>query len=168
LLAENPGRPVLTLLRWLSVPALALIVPWPALADPAALAVGQAWCAAVRGSDEAAAEALMTPDLKAAVARVRSADAAFRTAYPSDKPPLGDGLRLTAFPDGLESCTPEAATARSVDLVFAPGSDPAATWRGRLVLVAGPSGGLLVADVLYAPEQAVRFSDWLTEAASWK
>lgn len=110
----------------------------------------------------------MTPDLKAAVARVRAADAAFRSAYPADKPPLGDGLRLTAFPDGLEACTAEAATARSVELVFAPGSDPAATWRDRLVLAAASSGGLLVADVLYAPDQAVRFSDWLAEAASWE
>lgn len=158
----------MALLRLLLVPALMALPALPALADPAAEALGRAFCDAVRSADEPAAEALMTPDLQAAIARLRAADAEYRTAYPSDKPPLGDGLRLTAFPDGLESCMPEAATADSVDLVYAPGSDPAATWRDRLVLMAAPAGGLLVADVLYAPDQTARFSDWLAEAASWK
>jgi hypothetical protein len=137
-------------------------------ATPAAEVVAQTFCKAVSLADEAAAEALMTPGLQAAIARLRAADARFRLAYPGDKPPLGDGLRLTAFPDGLASCTPEMVTKDSVDLVYAPGSDPAATWRDRLVLVAAPDGGVLVADILYAPDQSSRFSDWLLEAASWK
>lgn len=134
--------------------------------DPASLAAQ--FCDAVRAGDEAQAEALMSPDLQAAIARLRVADAAFRKAYPGDKPPLGDGLRLTAFPDGLESCIPEAVTAQSADLVYAPGSDPSAPWRDRLVLLAAPDGGVLVADILYAPDQTARFSDWLAETASWK
>ena len=134
--------------------------------DPASLA--RQFCEAVRSSDETLAEALMSPDLQAAIARLRLADAEFRIAYPGDKPPLGDGLRLTAFPDGLDSCTPVAATADSADLVYAPGIDPSATWQDRLVLMATPDGGVVVADILYAPDQTARFSDWLSEVAAWK
>ena len=134
--------------------------------DPASLA--RQFCDALRAGDQAGAEALMSAELQAAIARLRKADADYRIAYPQDKPPLGDGLRLTAFPDGLESCTPETVSAESADLVFAPGSDPSATWRDRLVLVATPDGGVLVADILYAPDQTARFSDWLADAASWK
>lgn len=147
---------------------LGLLIAPAAFATPGAVSLAMAFCTAVREADEAAAEAMMTPDLQGAIGRLRAADAEYRAAYPQDKPPLGDGLRLTAFPDGLESCTPEAATADSVDLVYAPGSDPSATWRDRLVLMAVPDGRVLVADILYAPDQTARFSDWLVEAAAWK
>jgi hypothetical protein len=157
-------------MRSLLLAALALSFPGASVAGPdgSAEAMALSFCAAVSSRNEAAAEALMTPDLQAAIARLRASDARFRLAYPGDKPPLGDGLRLTAFPDGLESCTPETVTADGVDLVYAPGSDPSAIWRDRLVLVAAPGGGVLVADVLYAPDRMSRFSDWLEEAASWK
>jgi len=148
--------------------ALAGLVASTAAAEPDPASLALRFCEAVRSSDEALAEALMSPDLQAAIARLRVADAEFRIAYPGDKPPLGDGLRLTAFPDGLESCTPVAVTADSADLVYAPGSDPSAIWQDRLVLTASPDGGVLVADILYAPDQTARFSDWLSEMASWK
>lgn len=139
-----------------------------AAAEPDPIALAERFCNAVRASDEASAEALMSPNLQDAIARLRLADAEFRIAYPDDKPPLGDGLRLTAFPDGLESCGAKAASAEGVDLVYAPGSNPSVTWQDRLVLMTAPDGGVLVADILYAPNQTARFSDWLSEAASWK
>lgn len=150
------------------VAVLAASTVVPALAGPAVDAVARAFCEAVRLSDEAAAEALMTPDLQAAIARLRLSDAAFREAHPGEKPPLGDGLRLTAFPDGLQSCTPEAVTPDSAGLVYAPGIDPSSQWRDRLVLVTAPDGGVLVADILYAPDQTTGFAAWLEEAAAWK
>lgn len=148
--------------------ALMALVALPAMSAPTAEALARAFCSAVQMADEAAAEGLMAPDLQAAIGRLRASDAAYRKAYPGDKPPLGDGLRLTAFPDGLERCIPEALTAQSIDLVLMPGSDPAAAWRDRLVLIPAPDGGVLVADILFAPDQTARFSDWLVEAASWK
>lgn len=150
----------------LTLAGLAASAAAAAAPDPASLA--RQFCDALRAGDPAGAEALMTAELQVAIARLREADADYRIAYPQDKPPLGDGLRLTAFPDGLESCTPETVSAESADLVFAPGSDPSATWRDRLILVATPDGGVLVADILYAPDQTARFSDWLADAASWK
>ncbi len=153
--------------RPMSVLVLAGVTGSAALAQDAA-GLALRFCDAVRQSSEPAAEALMTPDLQDAIARLRAADADYRRAHPEEKPPLGDGLRLTAFPDGLESCRPEAAGPSGVDLVYAPGSDPAATWRDRLVLVPGPEGGVLIADILYSPDFATRFSDWLSDAAAWK
>ena len=152
----------------LSALALAGLVASMAAAEPNTDSLALRFCEAVRSSDEALAETLMNPDLQAAIARLRLADAEFRIAYPGDKPPLGDGLRLTAYPDGLDSCTPVAVTADSADLVYVPGSDPSATWQDRLVLMATPDGGVLVADILYAPDRTARFSDWLSEVASWK
>lgn len=158
----------MSMVHALSALALAGLVASTAVAesDPASLA--RQFCDAVRSSDEALAETLMSPDLQAAIARLRAADAEFRIAYPGDKPPLGDGLRLTTYPDGLDSCTPVAVTADSADLVYAPGSDPSATWQDRLVLMTTPDGGVLVADILFAPDQTARFSDWLSEVAAWK
>jgi hypothetical protein len=158
----------MALLRATLIASLAVWAAAPALASPAADTVATAFCEAVRASDEAAAEALMTPELQAAIARLRQTDAAFRTAHPDEKPPLGDGLRLTAFPDGLQSCTPEAVAADSAVLVYAPGIDPAAQWRDRLVLVPAPDGRVLVADILYAPDQTAGFAAWLAEASTWK
>jgi hypothetical protein len=156
------------LVHTLIVLALAGLTASRAAAEPDPASLALQFCDAMRAGDEAEAEALLSPDLQAAIARLRVADAEFRKAYPDDKPPLGDGLRLTAFPDGLESCTPKAVTPQSVDLVYAPGSDPSATWTDRLVLLAAPDGGVMVADILYAPDRTARFSDWLTESASWK
>ena len=158
----------MTLFSAMRVAALIVLAAGPAVATPAAEAVARTFCEAVRAADEAAAEALMTPDLQAAIARLRAADLAYRATYPGDKPPLGDGLRLTAFPDGLESCTPEAVTAEGADLILAPAGAPDAPWRDRLVLAPAPDGGVLVADILFAPDRATRFSDWLADSASWK
>lgn len=152
----------------LFVPALVAMSAPSAQASQTAEAVARAFCAAVRGSDEPAAEALMTPALQAAIARLRAADADYRALFPQDKPPLGDGLRLTAYPDGVLDCRPDAATPDSIDLVYTPGIDPSATWRDRLVLTISPDGAVQVAEILYAPDQTRRFTDWLEEAASWQ
>jgi hypothetical protein len=149
--------------------ALTLLAPAPARAEEgSALTLATAFCAAVRASDEAAAEALMTPELQAAVAALRSSDARFRTAYPGDKPPLGNGLQLTAYQDYPESCTPEEVSSASVVLAYVPAGAPDGVWRDQLELVTVPEGGLRVADILYAPDGTQRFSAWLTEAAIWE
>jgi hypothetical protein len=140
----------------------AAALPARAGSDPAALAA--AFCAAVRAGDETAAEALMTPELRAGVLRLRAADAAFRAIYPGEKPPLGDGLMLTGYVDYPESCTAEEADTAGAVLVYAPAGAPADVWRDRLVFAPGPDGGLLIAEILYAPDGAARFSDWLRES----
>ncbi len=141
--------------------------PYPARAEVTGAMVGEAFCAAVRASDEAAAEALMTAELQSAVAALRTSDAEFRSASPTEKPPLGDGLRLTAFQDYPESCTVSEATSESVVLTYAPAGAPDAVWRDQLLLVP-VDGGLRIADILYAPDGVYRFSGWLAESSNWK
>lgn len=133
--------------------------------DSAAGQLARAFCAAVRSGNEAAAEALMTPELQTAIAALRVADDAFRAAQPDEKPPLGDGLRLTAFPDQPESCTPDEVTSGSVVLTYVPAGAADGLWRDQLLLV--PVGkDLKVADILYAPDGTYRFSRWLAESAA--
>jgi hypothetical protein len=138
-----------------------------ASAEATGARVGEAFCAAVRASDEAAAQALMTAELQSAVADLRASDAAFRNASPTEKPPLGDGLRLTAFPDYPESCTVSEATSESVVLTYAPAGAPDAIWRDQLLLVP-VDGALRIADILYAPDGTYRFSSWLADSSNWK
>ena len=52
-----------------------LMHPCAARAEATGTMVGEAFCAAVRASDEAAAEALMTAELQSAVAALRTSDA---------------------------------------------------------------------------------------------
>jgi hypothetical protein len=135
--------------------------------DPAAVQrLAEAFCAAVRASDEAAAEALMAPSLREGIAALRVANEAFLLAYPGDKPPLGNGLRLTAYQDYPESCVPEAVTVEGAVLVYQPAGVIGGAWRDRLEVGAGPDGKPLVTDILYAPDLAQRFSDWLVLTAA--
>lgn len=151
------------LLAFLAAPAHAAD---PAV-DPAAVQrLAEAFCAAVRASDEPAAEAMMAPALREGIATLRVADAAFIAANPDDKPPLGNGLRLTAFPDYPESCTPEAITETGADLVYQPAGVAGGAWRDRLEVVPGPDGQPLLSDIRYAPDLSARFSTWLIVTAA--
>ena len=158
------------MILWRGALAMVLLAPAPAAraGDDAARTLATAFCAAVRASDETAAEALMTPALQAAIAALRASDARYRTTFPDDKPPLGDGLALTAYQDYPESCTPEQVSATSVVLAYVPAGAPGEVWRDRLELVALADGSLRVADILYAPDGTRRFSGWLTEATDWR
>ena len=136
--------------------------------DSPAERVALAFCAAVRAGDTGAAEALMTPALRSAIAQLQIADAAFRSAHPEDKPPLGDGLRLAGFPDAAETCVPEEVTATGAVLAYVPQGAPDGAWRDRLILEPGPDGAPLIADIVFAPGPGDRFSTWLAESAGWK
>jgi hypothetical protein len=122
--------------------------------------LGLASCDAVKGHEERSAEALMTPALQAGIARVRAADAAFRKASPGEKPPLGDGLPLAGFPDTVATCTPTVDAPERVTLAYVPAGDGYGGWRDQLQLER-VSGRLLVADILYGPDQRQRFSQWI-------
>ncbi len=131
---------------------------------PAAQKIGRDYCAAVVAKDEAAALALMSPNLQMRVAKLRAIDAAFRAAHPGEKPPLGDGLRLTAFPDAVQACKADAVIPTSTTLTYAPTGDPKAVWHDRLLLVQGRDGRLVIDDIAYAPDEKQLFSGWLESA----
>lgn len=131
----------------------------------AAGALTRDWCTALTRGREDEAEALMTAPLRRLVREARVADARFRAASPGDKPPLGDGLRLAAFPDGHDRCTPEAVGPAGATLAIEPAGRPDAAWRDRLEFRREADGRLLVSDIRYAPDGTERFSDWLRQAA---
>lgn len=133
--------------------------------DPAgdAKRLGLAFCRAVEGNEEQSAEALLSPALQAGIARLRTADAAFRKANPAEKPPLGDGLRLVSFPDALEDCTPLVETPTRMELAYVAKGDPDHGWRDRLLLARAPDGRLAIDDIVYNQKDTQRFSGWIAE-----
>lgn len=128
-----------------------------------AQAIGAEFCASAVKRDEVRAERLMTSSLRAALADLRRFDAAWRTRNPGEKPPLGDGLRLTAWPDSPESCVPGAVTAGSVVLTYVPNMAPAERWEDRLELVRGPDGRLMVGDIRFDADVGGSFRQWISE-----
>ena len=101
-------------------------------------------------SDEAKAKLLMTDALRAAVSRARAASNAFEAAHPGDKPPLGDGLPLAAYPDAPAKCIPGAPQGKTIALVYT-FADAAPGWQDRLV-IERTDAGPRIADVLFAPD----------------
>lgn len=136
----------------------------PPAADPA-VAVARQFCAAVMTGDEQAAVRLMAPDLQEKVQALKAFDAGWRARNPDQKPPLGDGLRLTAWQDAPQSCTPApaAGAADTVVLTYAPASAPADVWRDTLVFD-GQGARLRVTDIRYEPRTGGTFRAWVDEA----
>lgn len=88
---------------WLATPAFAQS---PAITPGQ---IGEIFCLARIADDMAPVEGLMTPGLKAAIAEAEAANAAIVAAAPDDKPPLGDGIPWSSWPDYAPRCTPQAA-----------------------------------------------------------
>lgn len=67
--------------------------------------IAEIFCIGSVGNNMAPVEALLSPDLKALVAQAWEMNAAYETANPGDKPPLGDGLPWRTWPDYADGCT---------------------------------------------------------------
>lgn len=125
---------------------------------------GTAFCGAASARDEAAATAMMTPELQAQIARLRAFDAEFRRQRPGDKPPLGDGLRLTAYPDAVAGCTVTMVTPLELMVHYQPAGAAGGGWDDRLLLVRTPQHGLRIGEIAFAGDNRVRLRRWLDEA----
>ncbi|MFZ4689135.1 MAG: hypothetical protein ACOYLS_07845 [Polymorphobacter sp.] len=126
--------------------------------------LGTAFCAAVVAHDESAATALMTPAVQAQIRSLRAFDADFRRQRPGDKPPLGDGLRLTAFPDAVTGCRVTTENPLQIVLHYAPAGAPNDGWRDRLLLVKSADGRLQIGDIAFGSDNRVRLRGWLAES----
>lgn len=125
-------------------------------------ALAQQFCAAMLKGDEAAAVALMTPDLQLQVEQLRKFDAGWRERNPGQKPPLGDGLRLTAWQDAPGTCKPGTPGRYRIELSYSPASAPDHQWRDTLILVR-VAGDLKVADISFDPQTGGSLRGWVTE-----
>ena len=123
-----------------------------------------AFCTAASTRDETAATAMMTAGMQSQIADVRAFDARFRVRRPGDKPPLGDGLRLTAYPDAVTDCRVTVESPLQVSLHYIPAGAPTAGWNDRLLLVRTTGGDLRVGKIAFAGDTRVRLRNWLDEA----
>jgi hypothetical protein len=124
-----------------------------AIASDEPRAVGEAFCKARLGNDEAATLGLLTPSLKKAIEEAEARRDIIAKAAPDEKPPLGDGIPYQAFPDVAETCEVgdviETAGHIEVQVRYSFADTPGAGWTDRLKLVT-EGGKLLVDDVIYA------------------
>jgi hypothetical protein len=124
-----------------------------AIASDDPRAIGEAFCTARLGNDEAATLALLTPSLKKAIEEAEARRDIIAKAAPDEKPPLGDGIPYQAFPDIPESCevgdVAEKAARVEVQIRYSFADAPDAGWTDRLNLVT-EGGRLLIDDVTYA------------------
>lgn len=125
--------------------------------------VAAAWCKALVDQEDATALSLMGADLRRLVEQARAADAAFRARNPGEKPPLGDGLRLTSFPDALDGCEITGIAGSVATVRLLPAGAPDGSWQDRLYLKADGTK-LRVDDVGFAPDGRDRLRPWLAEA----
>ena len=114
---------------------------WPAWTPDQ---LGDAFCIATLANDMSAIEAgLLSPALVEAVAAAEKLNAEFKSLYPDEKPPLGDGLPWRSYPDAADGCTvgavSEAANAingatASVEINYSFKADPLANYTDVLQL----------------------------------
>lgn len=163
MLGKAGGLAAIVLIGLAAIPAPADAQDGPILISPEQ--VGQIFCIARLGNDMAPVEALLTPDLTGAIAVANAKDAAFETAHPGDKPPLGDGIPWQAVQDYAATCDVGKVTATAdsveVELNYGFPDYPDANFTDRLVLkpVPDPSFGAnrwRIDNVVYAGEGDLR------------
>ena len=62
--------------------------------------------------------------------------------------------------------TPEAVTETGTVLAYQPTGAADGAWRDRLEIETGPDGKAVISDILFAPDLADQFSDWLVVTAA--
>ncbi len=101
-------------MRRLAALPLAFLLAAPAFAQDYTIMtpeqIGQIFCIARLGNDMAPVEAILTPELTAAIADAETKNAAYEDKNPGEKPPLGDGLPWQAAPDYAAKCDVGEAT----------------------------------------------------------
>ena len=128
-------------------------------------AVAKSYCAAIIANDEAKAEMLLSDSLLLAITKARETNRLFEAAHPGDKPPLGDGLPLTGYPDRPSTCTPTDIRDGSVTLRYELAYAPEAGWQDKLIFETS-TGRTKIADVLFGPEHKHSLSQALVTIAN--
>lgn len=100
--------------------------------------VGDIFCAGRLSGDMAPVEAILTPDLKAAIAEAEARNDAIQKAAPDEKPPLGDGIPWQTAPDYAPRCSmvgmSGTADRPQVVLFYQFPDEPSANWSDKLEL----------------------------------
>lgn len=94
------------------IASFALLLSAPAFAQSPAITpeqLGEIFCLARVADDMAPVDGLLTPGLRAAIAEAAEKNADIAARYPDEKPPLGDGVPWSSWPDYSPDCAPGAA-----------------------------------------------------------
>ena len=94
------------------IAAFALLLTTPSLAQSPGITpeqLGEIFCLARVADDMGPIDGLLTPELRTAIAEAEAANAVAAAEAPDDKPPLGDGIPWSSWPDYAPICTPRAA-----------------------------------------------------------
>lgn len=94
------------------IAAFALLLTTPALAQSPGITpeqLGEIFCLARVADDMAPISGLLTPELRTAIGEAEAANATIAAAAPDEKPPLGDGIPWSSWPDYSPECTARAA-----------------------------------------------------------
>ena len=67
--------------------------------------IGQIFCIGRLGNDMSPVSGVMNDDLAALIDDAFAESNAYLEAHPGDKPPMGDGVRWSSFPDYADGCT---------------------------------------------------------------
>lgn len=119
--------------------AIVLAVPSPSVgSDVTALELAERFCAAmVDGTIDPLS--LASPSLAEAISEAMAQNDAIQAETPDEKPPLGDGIPWSSWPDKPDSCLPVTAEEKSiftrviVEYGFA--AAPTANYRDVLIVV---------------------------------
>ncbi|MGV3490273.1 MAG: hypothetical protein ACO1OG_03040 [Devosia sp.] len=148
--------------------AIAALTGLPAMAqEPAILEpqqIGQIFCLSRVGNDMAPTEALLTPDLAAAISEAEAKNDAIAAAAPDEKPPLGDGIPWQAWPDYADMCIAGEVTLMldeaTVAIEYRFSAYPRANYIDtlKLKLVDGPGGWKVwrIDDIAYDTDGTLR------------
>lgn len=103
-------------------------------------------------------EKLATPALAEAIDRAMARNAAIQAGAPDEKPPLGDGIPWTSWPDRPNGCTIDAITVSgeraSLPISYGFADASIAPFTDTLVLQRTP-GGRRIDDVMFVDGQSL-------------
>ena len=76
--------------------------------------IGQIFCIGRLGNDMSPVSGVMNDDLGALIDDAFARSNAYLDSHPGDKPPMGDGVRWSSFPDYADGCTVGDASVRDL------------------------------------------------------
>jgi hypothetical protein len=129
-------------MRRLSLALLVLpMVSAPVLAEMVTVTpaqIGEMFCISHLGNDDGILRGVLTDELRTQIDYSEARNATIARAFPDEKPPLGDGIPWSSFPDYADSCSigsiaTENGEARVV-IQYGFAADPTADYSDTLVL----------------------------------
>lgn len=153
----------------IALAALPLLHAAPAQAEMATVSpmqIGEIFCIARLGNDDGILAGTMTDELRTLVAYSEARNATIATAFPEDKPPLGDGIPWASFPDYAAKCSVGSVAvdgkAANVTVNYGFPAEPSADYSDTLQLKLMPhpwdpdTGIWRLDDIRYTTSQTLR------------